>query len=1060
MAGKRLSEEEQQLFDALRRDKLEDIKVFRKRDYRGYAYSAIFKYPEAAHFAYELLQNADDALATSAHFILFPDKLIFKHNGKRQFNITEQYADENEQRGDINTILSYGDSNKDKYNKVGKFGVGFKSVFQYTDSPEIYDDKFSFRIIDLYVPELIKGDHPLRQDGETLFVFPFSNQEEGYSDIKNRLDALKSPLLFMPHLKEVTWEIDEEGAVCHRYSKEVKSLWSRVNEKCEKVTENKDDEERQMFLFTRTVILPDSEQHCDICVGFILSDDGNHVYTQDTQKVFCYFETSTSFQQKFICHAPFELIESRTELRDTPANRFFKQSLAILAADALSWIRDLAETDGKPYIDSNLFDIVDYKFYKRLSDVSFLWQQDKRQRLLQSTEGVFYATMNDALKGRRILPTKEHKYIAARDAFLGTSGLRELLSQDQLCNLTGATEVSDFVDTPYNDDALNTYLKDELKVTELTTEILASKLTPNFMAAQTFEWVGKFYRFIQDHARSLYKKDGILRFAPIVKCEDGEWIAPYDQKRNELQVFFKLSSEQVLRGNSYKFVDAEYADKYHDFLDKELGIKQPDLLDFVRKDILSQYRDKSNLNIDDEVLRNEFDVLYDVLVNCKDNSIKHRIVETLYEEYYIVYDAESFCRCNELYDDVEELRSFYDGVKEVRFVNYDFYMSTKRHFSHDEVHSFMKTIGIKQEIIIQEKQIDFSDEWRAYNKLSSKYYSVYHKFDTSKFPQITSYQTSIALKEACPISMSDHQIDYLDHVTWTEKKSHNFWQRCIDIKLWRVAKLEFTYKVYKGKSKYMQEFESSIIHDIKAIPWIYNSEGVSCRPSQITIEEFHKLGYSTNKEIEGLLDFRTEAIVIEERNNAEQQVKDALFAALCGSDIDIAKAIIERHQNNNEQQPIAISGDNTQTEQSKSKYDDLEDETKSKARKTIHYIGVTLYESLLRDKLHIPYTRNDSNDLYDFLIDGRYTIISAVGNRTSEDAPIYLTMAQHQFMVDNHLSKLYVIRISLKSLNIDFASRIREFFGSNIDIDNSETLTAACDNLVMEYWKYNSAYTF
>ena len=81
------------------------------------------------------MQNADDVFATYAEFMLFDEGLIFKHNGTIPFSI----SDEGEKPlGHINSITSIGNSSKrENYNKIGKFGVGFKSVFTYTDTPEI-----------------------------------------------------------------------------------------------------------------------------------------------------------------------------------------------------------------------------------------------------------------------------------------------------------------------------------------------------------------------------------------------------------------------------------------------------------------------------------------------------------------------------------------------------------------------------------------------------------------------------------------------------------------------------------------------------------------------------------------------------------------------------------------------------------------------------------------------------------------------------------------------------------------------------------------------------------
>lgn len=73
-------------------------------------------------------------------FILSRDSLIFVHNAPRHFTITNPETHEMDQKegclGDINSIVSIAFSakrgRKDNNIRIGKFGIGFKSVFQYT----------------------------------------------------------------------------------------------------------------------------------------------------------------------------------------------------------------------------------------------------------------------------------------------------------------------------------------------------------------------------------------------------------------------------------------------------------------------------------------------------------------------------------------------------------------------------------------------------------------------------------------------------------------------------------------------------------------------------------------------------------------------------------------------------------------------------------------------------------------------------------------------------------------------------------------------------------------
>lgn len=157
-------------------------------------------YPDRAHFVYELLQNAEDAGATEVIFTLMPDRLICEHDG-RPFTIE-----------DVKSITGLHDSTKAQtQDKIGKFGVGFKSVFVYTQAPSIRSGAFSFQILQLILPEQIATDSSLGR--RTRFEFPFNNpkkpQRAAYDEIAAGLEELdEKSLLFLTSLQSVKWLIE------------------------------------------------------------------------------------------------------------------------------------------------------------------------------------------------------------------------------------------------------------------------------------------------------------------------------------------------------------------------------------------------------------------------------------------------------------------------------------------------------------------------------------------------------------------------------------------------------------------------------------------------------------------------------------------------------------------------------------------------------------------------------------------------------------------------------------------------------------------------------------
>ena len=92
-------------------------------------------YSERAHFIFELIQNAEDAGATELTFELFDDRLEVRHDG-RPFNAA-----------DVRGICGVGQGTKaEDLTQIGKFGIGFKSVYAFTDRPDAHSDEVGMRI--------------------------------------------------------------------------------------------------------------------------------------------------------------------------------------------------------------------------------------------------------------------------------------------------------------------------------------------------------------------------------------------------------------------------------------------------------------------------------------------------------------------------------------------------------------------------------------------------------------------------------------------------------------------------------------------------------------------------------------------------------------------------------------------------------------------------------------------------------------------------------------------------------------------------------------------------
>ena len=181
-------------------------------------------YSESNHFVYELLQNAEDEKADRVVIEYYDDKLVFYHNGIP--------FDENDVRGVSSMLMGTKDRNSAQ--TIGRFGMGFKSVFKYTYQPEIYSDEEAFRIENYLLPVEIQNgwdyrrvmkelEYGLSSGGKyypfseqkhlTKIVIPFAKRKNDGTvvpvsgkEVLQKLQELNGEiLLFLNHIKKLFW---------------------------------------------------------------------------------------------------------------------------------------------------------------------------------------------------------------------------------------------------------------------------------------------------------------------------------------------------------------------------------------------------------------------------------------------------------------------------------------------------------------------------------------------------------------------------------------------------------------------------------------------------------------------------------------------------------------------------------------------------------------------------------------------------------------------------------------------------------------------------------------
>ncbi|MGB3764590.1 MAG: hypothetical protein WA966_15355, partial [Ornithinimicrobium sp.] len=292
-------------------------------------------YPDNAHFIYELLQNAEDAGAREVIFDLRSDGLRVEHNGPRMFDLE-----------DIASITSIGQSTKaDDAVAIGKFGVGFKAVFAYTQRPVIHSGNNSFAIVDLFVPTPVDQE---RQPGRTTFWFPFDRPDKptqlACEQVERALREIsQSTLLFLNHITMISCSFpDGDERLIER--KDISGSAKVIS-----IESVHSGEEPSYWYRIAGDVRVDGTAH-QVAVAFALTkgETIKRTIRPIEGQVFIYFPAVSEVSGlQFHIHAPFASTVARDGVRDDAGNGALVEGIAEVVASELPLMREAGLiTDG------------------------------------------------------------------------------------------------------------------------------------------------------------------------------------------------------------------------------------------------------------------------------------------------------------------------------------------------------------------------------------------------------------------------------------------------------------------------------------------------------------------------------------------------------------------------------------------------------------------------------------------------------------------------------------------------------------------------------------------
>lgn len=467
-------------------------------------------YADPTHFVFELLQNAEDARARKVRFSLYTERLEFLNDG-RPFN-----------EADVRGICAIGKGTKgNDLTQIGKFGIGFKSVYAHTSSPQVHSGAEQFRI-DHYVRPHAEQVCPVPAPWTTLFVLPFDKPVVSLRQIAARLQQLDTrSLLFLRNLREIEWSVQSGERGWFIRESEARGQANLVRIVGQRGAKESDEE---WLVFARDLptdwcaqgaSLPE-EKRLRVEIAFALEKTGadrkSGIKRAVSSPLVVFFPTEKPTNCGVLIQGPYRTTPTR---ENVPADDEWNQKLVVETADLLA--------EALPRLrEMNLLTVGALQTLPiRIDD----FPQGSMFRPL-------FERVRSAFKKECVLPAHDGSFVSAVGAKLARGAdLRELITNDQLSELYGGRLrwLSEEI-TQDRTPAIRAYLIEQLGTDEIDSEAFARKLDVKFLQRQSDDWVIQFYKFLNGQ-RALWRSStyspGLLRNKPIIRLEGGSHVLPF-----------------------------------------------------------------------------------------------------------------------------------------------------------------------------------------------------------------------------------------------------------------------------------------------------------------------------------------------------------------------------------------------------------------------------------------------------------------------------------------------------------------------------------------------------
>lgn len=758
-------------------------------------------YSESSHFIYEILQNADDAKASTVKFALTSEKLTITHNGKKYFDFN-----------DVESITTAGSSTKeDDINAIGKFGIGFKSVFAITKTPEIRSGEFHFKITDYYIlPEEISR---IDIGKNTIITLPFDHPkispDSAYEQISNRIqDLRKESLLFLRHIKKIEWSTESNyGYFAKKYKDNKAILTSQVNE--DKPSENK------YLLFQKNINIENKQ--LNIAIAYALNNDGQiEKLYEDTSNLFVFFPTKEVTSFNFLVHAPYKTTPNRETIPfDDRQNEIITSELANLVANSIIGLKE-----------------------KKLLNINVLSMLPIDSAICHPLYQEAFEQVKQTFTKKALLPTKNSKFTHSRYALLARE--KELTNLLDSKNCESMFERKTWLSTDITIDKardLRNYLVNELEIPEITMQRFCEKITADFMKYKTDKWLIKFYISMVKNA-SLHNE---LCRRKIIRLENGEQVLPegiYLPPKKGILRFTKTIKKCLVTSETKEFL-------------KNIGLQPVDEVAEIKEFIVPKYSSPDN-TIDSKEYLDDVHSIIEILPN---------ITNYQQEEIYKLLRSCRFIRCENqmgeitfqatnnttIYTKTNDLSRWFEGCTDeaIYFIDIGCELTEK-------IKIFFRKLGISEILKILSGEEPIPPEL-----LYKNMYPPYHDY----FYRLYGFNPNIKIDG----------LEYSLHCI-TKYRSILLWRLLLDNEPKTKLSGELKTRQYKNRDYTTVTEKSKILILLENARWLYDKKSnlIEKRMSEILLEDlnddYKKDAYNI-EELAEVLGFKKDKVAeFEEKN--------------------------------------------------------------------------------------------------------------------------------------------------------------------------------------------------